>query len=260
MKIRGLCLLAAAFLLASCLPKQADIPLIEAPAGPTLAALEARSRSFSGLKALASVEVMKQGRKRAFDTVGVVVDGGRRFRMEAYGPLGQSLAVIVWNGEEAALRLPEQGGVIRRGPGALSQLLGEGPAPSEFCALLAGGIPAAALSAQARLGCAAGGDCVLELRDRDTVRKVGLSYPGPDRAGEPRIRSYELIHSGREVLRARFDAWAEISRYLLPMRIVVENPGTKAQLTVLYSEADVNVPVSDDAFILSGEETGGSGR
>jgi len=259
-KTRRLILLCVVPLLFSCLPKKTEIPMTEAPAGPVLAALEQQGRLFSGLKAIGSVEIMKRGRKRAFDTVGIVVDGRRRFRMEAYGPLGQSLAAIVWNGSEVMLRLPEQENIVRKGPDGLAQFLGEGLDPSEFCAVLSGGIPAAAFTAPARLRCAENGDCILELRSRDVIRNIGIGYPVAGRADGPRIRSYELINSGNLVFRARFENSAEIAHYPLPLRIVIENPQKKTQITVLYTEADVNPPMSDGAFSLIDEESSSTGK
>jgi outer membrane lipoprotein-sorting protein len=39
------------------------------------------------------------------------------------------------------------------------------------------------------------------------------------------------------------------------VQIVIENPDKKLHVTVTYSEAEVNIPLSDDAFTLAdGEE------
>ena len=45
----------------------------------------------------------------------------------------------------------------------------------------------------------------------------------------------------------------EIAHYRLPLNIVVENPDQNLQLTVHYTDAEVNTPLSDESFILTDE-------
>ncbi|HTG00420.1 MAG TPA: hypothetical protein VK654_07500 [Nitrospirota bacterium] len=234
--------------------------MAEMPAGPVLTALELRVHSFSSLKAVAGVEIRKSGRPRSFDTVGIVVDGQRRFRMEAFGPLGQSLAAVVWDGREVSLRLPDQEHVARRSPDALAQILGEGVDPAEFCAVLAGSFPAAALTAHSRLLCAGNGDCVLVLDEGKTMRKIRLYSPLTPKSDGPRIRSYELIRSGETAFLARFEDMAEISHYPIPLQIIIENTKKNIRISIRYSDVDMNVPVHDDAFSLPDEEAPSKGQ
>ena len=84
--VRSLVLVFAVIsLLSACLPKQPVIPLTEVPAGPLLQALEQRRQSFAGLKAVAVVESVRKGRKRAFDNVGIVVASQDRLTSKRTG-------------------------------------------------------------------------------------------------------------------------------------------------------------------------------
>jgi len=40
------------------------------------------------------------------------------------------------------------------------------------------------------------------------------------------------------------------------MTLVVENPDKKLLLTISYSDAEVNVPISEEAFLLNDAESG----
>jgi hypothetical protein len=228
-----------------------EIPMTAAPAGPLLQALERHRQAFESLKAVARVEVVKGLRKRSFDTMGVVVDAQRRLRMEAYGPLGQTIMAIVWDGREILLRLPGEDTVKRPGPAGLERLLGQGVEPSELCALLSGNVPETAGS-DATLLCRQDGGCVLELRQGKVLRRFRTSSPAGS-AQEPRVVSYELFRADKLMFEARFDRFEETSHYRLPMQIVIENPERNLRMTIHYSEAEVNTPVDDDAFSLTDE-------
>ena len=203
---------------------------------------------------------MKGGRKRSFDSAGIVVDGLRRLRIEAYGPLGQPVMALVWDGREILLRLPGEDAAGRTGPAGLERLLGAGLEPSELCAVLSGNVPAGGEHAAAMLLCAPSGDCVLELRQGDARRLVRVSAPSPGPDQGPRILSYERYQSDKLLFQARFDGFAEISHYRLPMQIVIGSPDKDLQVTVLYSDADVNTLIGDDAFILTDGTGTGDGR
>lgn len=258
MKTNRLIALIVIPLLFSCLPKKPAIPMTEVPAEPLLQALEQRRQSFTGLKAIASVEVVKRGKKRALENVGIVLDAQCRFRIEAFGPLGQSVLALVWDGREALARFPENDRVVRQGPAALERLLGEGLEVQELCAILSGNIPAIAPPSEARLFRGLNDDCMLELSRDDSVRRVRVVFP-PGPGSMPRLVSHALYRSGKLVYQARFDGTAEIAHYLLPTTLVIERPDKKLLLTIVYSDAEVNVPISEEAFLLSDEEGGGQG-
>jgi len=230
------------------------------PAAPLLQALEQQRHAFSGLKAVASAALVKSGRRRSFDSVGVVVDDQRRFRLEAYGPLGQSIMAVVWDGRDMLLRLPEKNRIDRTGPAGLEELLGPGLEPSELCAILSGSMPDKAGDTSPVLLCGESGDCVLKMSSGVMVRTFRVSYPVGKEGREPRIHSYELSRSGSVLYRAKFDSVEEISHYPLPTNIVIESPEKKLQLMINYHEADVNTPIDNDAFSLTDDEATGGGQ
>ncbi len=225
--------------------------MIAVPPAPLIEVLNQQRHAFTSLKAVASATIVKDGRKRFFDTVGVVVDDQRRFRLDAYGPLGQSIMVIVWDGQEVVLRLPEENRIDHKGPAGLEQLLGQGLEPAELCAILSGNIPDVGKIASPVLLCGTTNDCILKLNSGTLLRTVRVSYPVNQPGRQPRIRSYELSRSGRLLFKARFDRVEEISHYPLPMQIEIENPGQNLKLTVVYREADVNMAISNDVFSLT---------
>ena len=259
MKTSRLVALIVIPLLFSCLPKKPVVPLVEVPAGPLLQALEMRRQSFAGLKAMASITVVKRVGKRTLENVGIVLEGDRRFRIEAFGPLGQSELALVWDGRELLTRLPGNDRVVRQSPDGLERLLGEGIEVRELCAILSGNVPVAMPPSEARLFCGQAGDCMLELSRGDSVRRVRVQIPSVP-GNMPNVISQVLYRSGKLVYEARFDKTAEISHYLLPMTMVIENPDKKLRLTIVYNDAEVNIPISDEAFQLVDTEIGDSGK
>ncbi len=227
--------------------------MTEVPAGPLLQTLEQRRESFTGLKAIASVEVVKRGRKRSLENVGIVLDAQRRFRIEAYGPLGQSELALVWDGKEVLARLPGNDRVVRQGPAGLERLLGEGVEVRDLCALLSGSIPMSVPPPDARLFCGRNNECMLELSRGEIVHRVGVVLPsGPGQV--PSLVSQELWSSGKLVYEARFGRTTEIAHYPMPMHVVIEYPDKKLLLTIDYSDVEVNIPIGDEAFLLSDAE------
>jgi hypothetical protein len=250
-KTTGLVAFLVIPLLFSCYPKKPEAPMVAVPAAPLLQALEQQRHAFSGLKAVASATLVKSGHRRTFDTVGVVVDDHSRFRIEAYGPLGQSIMAVVWDGREMLIRLPEENKVDHTGAAGLEKLLGQGLEPSELCAILSGNMPDKPEDTSPVLLCGETGDCILKLSNGSLIRTVRVSYPVGKAGWEPRIRSYELLRSGSLLYRVQFDRVEEISHYPLPTEIVIDSPEKKLQLILNYHEADVNTPIDNEAFSLT---------
>lgn len=239
-------------LLFACAPRKPEIPMTEAPAGPLVQALEQRGRTFSTLKAIASIRVARKDRKRSFESVGILVKDQERFRIEAYTPLGQNVVTVMWDGRVVMIDLEGERRFLEPGSGALERVLGADVDPAELCAILSGNIPGILAGSQAKLLCAANGRCVLELRREDrTVR----AYPEAGREpGEPAVRSYDVYHGGHPVYHVEFESFRRISGYPLPMKIAVENRDKRMSLTVEYAEAELNVPLDVRAFTMPAEE------
>ena len=254
MKISRLIVLGIMLLLSSCLPKKPETPLTPMPAGPLLEVLERHQQSFVSLKGVARLEVTKRGRKRSLDSVGIVIDGNKRLRMEAYGPLGQSLMAFVWDGQDVLLRMPGQEKVTRSGPAGLEKLFGKGLEPSELCTVLSGNIPGTPSPSSALLLCGPDNDCTLELRHNDLIRRVFLNNPSPGSDQEPRVLSQELYKAGKLIYEVTYERTQEISHYRLPLSIVVENPDKNLQLSVHYTDVEVNTPLSEESFMLSDDD------
>jgi outer membrane biogenesis lipoprotein LolB len=242
-------------LLFACLPKRPEISLTEVPAGPLVQALEQRRESFSGLKAVAGVETVRSGRKRAYDTVGIILDGQRRLRVEAYGPLGQSLVTLLWDGTEMLLRL-DDGRVVRPGPAGLERIFGMSIDAGELCAVLAGNIPATARPAEMRAFQEPDGGFMIEQAAGDTLRYFHVVFQKSGLEQRVWISASEVYRSGKLVYRSRYEQTEQISRYLIPKTVHIENPEKKVSFTVVFNETDVNVLLGDDAFKLPDAETG----
>lgn len=236
-------------LLCACAPKLPPLPETEVPAGPLLQALEKRQQSFRGLTAMASVELHTGHGRRTFDSVGVVLDGQRRLRMEAYGPLGQTITALVWNGIEVLLLLPGSDKVVREGPDGLARIFGKGLDAQELCALLSNNVPGTLAPAKARLFCEKNSECVLELRDMNSMRRVYVSPAAGSEKG-PVILMQERYQDGALLYRARFGRSEDLNHYRLPMQIEIEMPDQDFVLTIEYSEVELNPKISNEAFIL----------
>jgi hypothetical protein len=252
-KISWPLILAFVPLLFACYPKKPEIHLNEVPSEPFLQMLEQRRQSFSGLKAIVSVETVRSGRKRAYDTVGIAIDDQRRLHVEAYGPLGQSLVTLVWNGADMAVRLAD-GRVVRPGQAGLERILGVAIDPRELCGVLSGNIPALTSSTITRAFSEPDGSFLIEMTDGDSRRLVHVLLPEAGSGQGIRITDSELYRSDKLIYRARYDEMEQISGYVIPKSLRIGNPEKKVSIEVVYNETDVNVPLNEDSFKLPDEE------
>lgn len=246
-------LFAALLLLCACISKPPEIPLTEVPAAPLLRALEQRRQAFAGLKAVAAVDAVRKGRKRSFDNVGIVLADQNRLRLEAYGPLGQSLLVLTWDGKEVLYRQGGQAHIMRPGAAGLEWILGANLDMQELCAALAGNIPEVPATAGIAASCGRGNVCVLTISQGEAVRRVQVLFRSSGAEPELTPLAQELFHNGKLVYRVRFEQRAAIAQYHLPQLVVLENPDKGFSLTVRYGEAEVNVPIEQELFTLSDE-------
>ena len=242
-----------ALLVCACVQKQPTIPMTEVPAGPMLQSLEKRQQSFQGLKAVASVEIRKWGGKRILENVGVVLDGQRRLRLEAYGPLGQTIMALVWDGRKTDLRLPETDKTAQQAQMGITDLLAEGLDMQEICAALSGNIPELVRPYDAAQFCNRNNDCQLEIHSANSMRRVQLAYAISGSAWKSQPASESLFRSGELVYQTRFSKMEVVSQYSIPMRIEIEIPNRKLMIAIEYHDVEVNTQISDEAFTLSDE-------
>ncbi len=238
-------------LLIACSPKKPEISLPAIPAGPLIEALDQHRQALSGLKAVASVAVVRSGRRRFYDTVGIVLDGRRRLRLEVYGPLGQSLVTLIWDGPHALLRR-EDGRVVHPSSSDLEKLFGVAMDAEDLCAVLTGNVPARALSAATDAFRNPDGSALVVLSEGGTERRVFM-MPAAGSARSVSVTAEELYRSDRLVYRVRYQDPAEVSQYLIAKTVVIESPEQNTTLTVVFNDMDVNAPLPDDAFTLPGE-------
>ena len=253
--VRIIALTIAVPLLFSCLSKRPEIPGTETPARPLLQVLEQQRQALVSLKAIARVEVVRGGKKRAFDTVGIVFDGQRRLRMEAFGPLGQSLLALVWDGKEVLLRLPDDDRTMRPGQAGIERIFGMSIEAKDLCALFSGTMTELSSLSEARAYCTRNSICVIEMTGGDDARRVKTI---PASSGQTlRIVAQERYRADTLLYRVRYDGVEEISNIMVPKVVILESPGKSVMLTIEYDEVDVNVPVSEETFTLSDREAEG---
>jgi hypothetical protein len=250
-KIRARFAIALLPLLFSCAPPRPEIPMTEVPAAPLVQELDRRRGSFSGLKAAARVQTERKSRKRVYESVAFLQQGQAKFRIEGYGPLGESVFGALWDGNDLMLRMPGEADFARAGQWAFERLIGFPLAPSELAAVLSGNVPPSRKTEEARARCSEDGRCVVEFRTDDARWRVHIVPAAPFRieSGE-RYRGDDLVYT------ARFGSPEMIGGYLFPKRVTVENADRKAALTIEYQDVEVNVPVEDSAFLLSGAGAG----
>jgi outer membrane lipoprotein-sorting protein len=218
-------------LLFSCAPPRPEIPMTEVPAAQLVQELDHRRGSFSGLKAAARVQTERKGRKRVYESVAFLQKDQAKFRIEGYGPLGESVFGALWDGKDLMLRRSGEADFARVGQWAFERLIGFPLAPSELAAVLSGNVPPARKTEEVRARCSEDGRCVVDYRTDDARWRVHIVPAVP------------------------FDPLEMIRGYLFPKRVTVENADRKATLTIEYQDVEVNVPIEDSAFLLNGAES-----
>ena len=233
-------------LLYSCAPPRPEIPMTDVPAAPLVREIADRRASFTGLKAVARAETVRNGRKRAYESVSILLEGQSKLRIEGYGPMGGSLFALLWDGKDLVLRRPGEADFIRPGQWAFERLIGFPLEPSELAAVLSGNAPSDGEREAAQARCSAEGWCVVEFR-RDEARWKVRVVP----ADRFRIESWERFQGNELVYETRFEAQELVGEYLFPKRVVVQNQNRHAALTVEYEEVEINVPLDEEAFTIT---------
>lgn len=237
-------------LLAACQFRPPAIPYHEIPAAPLAQDLELQRRSYPGVKALARVETDRKGRKRAYESVAVLQRGLSKFRVEGYGPMGEQLFALVWDGASLGLRSPGHAGMTTVGNGSLDRLLGIALAPADLAAVLSGNAPAASGEGVAAAGCSSDGRCAVDLPAADGVWRVHALRTG---GGSLRVDALERYQGSSLAFRVRYEERGGAGGAGFPRRVAVESPSQRITLRVEYQEAELTVPADDAAFSLQGE-------
>lgn len=243
-------------LLFSCTPKKIEIPMMEVPSGQLVQALTDRAHSFQSLRALASITVARKGRKRSFESVAVLVAGRDRFKLEAYSPLGQTIATVLWGGGDVFVEMNGEQRQLPPQSAVLERILGAEVLPADLCALLSGNIPGIPGGGHAKMRCAPNNSCVLEQREGEREIRV---YPAMGwESGSSSLPVFEVYQGTTLVYRVRYGSFEASAGYDLPRLIIVESPGKQMTLTVIYAEAEVNLPL--DASLFDMPASGGAER
>ncbi len=239
-------------LLSACARRPPDIPYAGVPAAPLLRSLEQQAERFGTLKALARVETERRGKRRVLESVAVLQQGVERLRVEGYGPLGETLFSLLWDGSTVSF-LNADGTVGRSlGPSGIERIAGIRLSPADLCAVLIGSAPPPAGSEAVRAGCSSDGRCAVDLPASDgswRVHGVRQEGSGPDSL---QIEGLERYRGSDLLLLVRYDGRTLLNGYPLPRRVTVREPGRELALTVEYLDAEVNVPLPDGVFSLPG--------
>lgn len=237
-----LSLLVALAVLPACRPLPPEIPLPEVPSRQFLAALEQRRSAFPGLRAVASATTVRKGKKRVFESVGIVVDREHRFRIEAFDPLGAPFVTLVWNGSDLLLRTSD-GRLLQPGPAGLEKLAGPGISPEEFAAVLTGNVPDAGPGV-VRSFCGDGGRCVTEFRSGNFFRRVRTLSTQSGIL----IEGYDVYRGGDLLYRAEFGDETGAAGYRAPATVTIDQPRSGTKLIVAYTDVETGAP-ADDAWL-----------
>lgn len=246
----GLLFFSLAVFLSACASLAPEIPFPEVPSEPILDVLEQHRRSFTSLRAVARMETERKGKRRVYESVAVLILGQRKLRVEGFGPLGESLFAVFWEGGDVLVRLPGEQLFRNAGQTGFERLLGMPLFAEDICALLSGNVPAVPQNAEPRAGCSADGRCIMAFSKEDVRWRIQTA---PSELGDVVIDSVDVNTAQRSAFRAFFSSWRRTNGYLIPTHIVVENPARKVGLIVEYLDAEVNSSIDERDF-LSGSE------
>lgn len=225
-------------------------PELLSHAEPIWQHLAMRRRTLLDLKGLAQVQVRVAAQSVALDEVVVVVQPGEGLRFEGLGPLGQPLFLFIAHHQHLALYAPQEGRLISGAASAenTKRLLGLALAPIALQYLLLGDLPLVTLPTTGRL----------VYRARDNLYR----WDGVDSQQETSYRAwFEPYHLhpvrfemtdalGQLVLLVRYEAFQWLDNFLLPYRIIVEQPVAGRRAVWQYAEVQLNTGVRPALFRL----------
>lgn len=209
------------------------------------------------MKAVARVETESKGRKRVYESVAILQRRFEKLRVEAYGPMGESIFALVWDGTDVLVRKAGESEPMKVGQFGLERILGVPLSPSDLCSILSGNVPGIPDIAGASVRCAQAGWCYVDLRHDDQRWRVKIE-PSVGANGGLRIDAIELYRGERVVVRSAFTYRNEGANRPLPYPtgIRIDDPDRVVSVTVAYEDVDMNVPVEDSAFVLEGDGAG----
>jgi len=255
--IRVLLSVLALPLLSACVAAPPEIPLHEVPAGPIVAKLQQRRQSFAGMKAVARVETERKGRKRVYESVAILQQRFGKLRVEGYGPMGETLFALVWDGKDVLVRKAGEPEPLQVGQFGLERIVGVPLSPADLCSILSGNIPSIPDNAAASVRCAEAGWCLVDLRHDDQRWSIKIEPKGGVH-GDLRIDAIELYRGERIVFRSTFTYGKEGANQPLPYPtgIIIDSPDRNVSVMLAYQDADMNATVEDGAFVFGGDEAG----
>lgn len=209
------------------------------------------------MKAVARVETERKGRKRVYESVAILQQRFDKLRVEGYGPMGELIFALVWDGRDVLVRKAGESEPTQVGQFGLERIMGVPLSPADLCSILSGNIPSIPDSTGASVRCAQAGWCFVDFRHDDLHWRVKIE-PRGGANGDVRIETIELYRNERVVFRSAFTYLKEGVNQLLPnpTGIHIDSPDRKVSFTVAYQDADMNVTVDDSAFVLGGEGGG----
>jgi hypothetical protein len=241
-----------AVLLSACHVSPPGIPLSAVPSDPLVQALQQHRSSFTGMKGIARIETDHRGRKRAYESVAIVLKGQDRFRVEGYGPLGETLFTVVWDGTDIFLKRAEDENAHKTGQFGFERMLGVSLSPADLCAILSGNIPAMPADAETSARCSQVGWCLVDFRYDNLQWQVKVVPPQSAQESIV-IESMELFRNRKEVFFSSYVYKDNDWPRQFPAAVVLAQKDRNGSLLVQYQDVDVNVPLADSIFSM-GEE------
>jgi len=234
-------------MLPACASRVPVIPYPSEDPAPLAQAIEEQRRRFTSLRALARIETEQKGRRRVYESVAIVQREFERLRVEGYGPLGQALFTVLWDGTDVKVLQYDGSGPRTLNGNELKYVIGVALVPEDLCAVLVGGAPRFSRDGAIAAGCSSDGRCAVDLPREDGRWRVHVRRAGTD--GAVAVDAVERYDGAKLLFLVRYEDRTEAGGYALPRRVVVQDPGRDASLTVEYLDAEVGGSLADDLFL-----------
>jgi hypothetical protein len=238
-----------AVLLSACHVTPPGVPLSDVPSDPFVQALQQRRSSFTAMKGIARIESDHRGRTHAYESVAIILKGQERFRVEGYGPMGEAIFTVMWDGTDIFLKRAEDERARKTGQFGFERMLGVSLSPSDLCAILSGNMPAVPADAATSAQCSQAGWCIVTFLHDDLQWKVKV-VPPQSAQDSIVIERMELFRNGKEVLSSWYVYKDHDWPRQFPSAVGLAQKDRKGSLLVQYQDVDVNVPLDDSVFSI----------